>query len=208
MVIRTSDGFALHIEPRIGTAALESHVLLIDYGIRRIPLVASSELSLPAAEVERRIRSLRQLYATIVLIQAGKAREIPKEAEFDESFDIEARLLGPEEHLGFESVGTGSFWVGLYSATQSGLRAIALIYSFFDKEVRQQLLRRLRAKTESEELDVRRKRFDLYMHETLTWIELQQKVARIKDESTRRRVITVIDRSLTQLGLEPPNTSD
>jgi hypothetical protein len=132
-----------------------------------------------AMEIERRIYSIRQLYAITFLLHSGRLEKL-KEFEFDYSHDLEQNFLAPDEWLQFSSTSVGSFWTALKSASATGRQAIAAVVGTFYPEGRSALLRHLRAKADSAELDVRKKELEVSSKE----LDLERK--RIALEKFRR----------------------
>jgi hypothetical protein len=79
VVIKTSDSF--HIEIGVG-GPVEPEIYVTDYGDSEIlPINILKGYQGSAFVIESRIRTLRQLYATIFLVQNDQAEKIPPEAE-------------------------------------------------------------------------------------------------------------------------------
>src|ERR1700693_2342567 len=88
----TSDGFVIHVSVDPNRRTPDLQVLVIDYvQDGRIPLFASTDQTLAAIDIERRIHWLRQLYATVYLVEAEREAEIPVGAVSDERFDLEEK---------------------------------------------------------------------------------------------------------------------
>jgi hypothetical protein len=115
-----------------------------------VRLQLASEKEVPeAALIERRLRSIRQVYAMLVMLAAGRGKELSEYLEKGPSFDFE-ELLQPDERLKIRAAGPGSFWISVVTmakkvaaAPQFALDTLTLVYG----EGRQLLLLRARAKT-------------------------------------------------------------
>jgi hypothetical protein len=87
-----------------------------------------------AADVERRIHALRQLYAIILLIKSGRGKEIPSDAA---RIDIEQELLKEEERLQISSIAIGSVFVTLRSLVKNSGSSIVALAALSMPEARQ-----------------------------------------------------------------------
>jgi Xaa-Pro aminopeptidase len=117
----------------------------------RVQLVAEGEAP-NAARVEQRLRNLRQVYAIIFLLNAGRADELASSLRKNPNTDLED-LVPQEERLYLEAAGPGTWWVSVFTrikgAGQKALNTLSLIYG----EGRELLLRRVRAETVGKEAD-------------------------------------------------------
>jgi hypothetical protein len=196
---KTSDDFHLTItsegsEPviRVQTHGLTSHYRLQIGGFR--------SSSPTAVAIERRIWSLRQLYAIVFLVHAGRTQEIPSGADsFD--LDLEDMLLSKEEALQISDLGIGSLWTTVRNWTDHGRKAIVTLAAFFISEARENLIRRLRAQTRGEELNTMRKELDLEFDKANKIIDLVHKIERIKDPDERRIVKDLLAKHTHDLDL-------
>ena len=105
----------------------------------------------------------------------------------DGPYDIES-LLNDDDKLLIKSASTGSFWLTLAaksSAAWSSLKGIAPL--FFD-EGRQAVIQRVKANTELVKLDVDRKQFDVTAHRVHGFIDIYNKLEKIKDPDDKKRL--------------------
>jgi hypothetical protein len=200
VALKTSDNFTIEI----GFSAA-SVIVVADFGdsdILPIDLLKGYEGS--AFNIENKIRALRQLYATLFLVETDQAKNIPPEAELDPAFDIEQKLLSDKDRLQFRSVGFGSLSVLLNSLTEGGRKAIVTVVALFLPETRQELIRQLRAESDKAETSAERERFDLNVHKANALINLEKKIDKL-DTGTRERVERLLTRHLDDIGISPPN---
>jgi hypothetical protein len=204
LAFKTADNFYVEI-----TGFSGPEISVKDFGdddILPINILKADTHSHSALSVETKIRALRQLYATLYLIETGRAKLIPAEAELDPSFDLETRLLEERERLGFASIGIGSLFTVLQSLTEGGRKAIITLVALFLPETRQELLRQLRSESDSAELNVQRQEFDLTAHKIKTLLDLQRKTDKL-DPAERDRVERLLTRQLHDVGIASPNSS-
>jgi|SRR5580700_770051 hypothetical protein len=212
--LKTSD----HIEVRIESAA-EPTVTFKDYGAvdGPFPVNILGDAEQTAVEIEDRIHALRQLYATVYLVEAGRAKEITEEVEkFD--IDIESKFLSEDEKLHLYNVTTGSFSALLGSLSELGSKVIDIILGAVLPGGKEQLFRQLRASTESAEADAERKRLE---NEGIELDNLQKrieaaerygtalvkfgaKVQGIEDSALKERITRLFDANLHAIGAETP----
>ena len=158
----------------------------------------------PALVLERRIHALRQLYATVFLVKAGRAKEIPPEAEKNPDFDLEEKFLSKDERLYLSSASVGSFLATLHNWTETGRKTIEAIVALFVPEGRELLLRTLRARTVSREVQTKREEFDFNAHKLKTMIGFVKEVEEISDPVLRERVAHLIERNAQELDVQQP----
>jgi hypothetical protein len=123
----------------------------------RLQLIAEGEEP-SAALVERRLHSLRQLYAIILLLNTGRDGELGAALKTQQEVDLEQMLLREDERLYLEAAGPGTWWVTVLTkikaAPQTALNTLSLVYG----EGREMLLRRVRAATKLKEEEAGRAR--------------------------------------------------
>ena len=196
--LKTSDYFHIQIQ---GT---EQDCALYIYGggkpANRIKF--SNVGSYPTAhEIEQRIFATRQLYATIVLVNAGRSSEITSDLA-DNGIDIEQKLLKKEDHLELAAVSIGSVWITLNSWLKDGQKSIGTVVAMFSDAGRELLLRRLQAKTVSEELDVEKKASDFKMERLNKIVDFVQKVEEIEDSGIRKTVKDILSKHASTLDVD------
>lgn len=119
----------------------------------------SDEPRLPARVVETRLRSLRQLYATVRLADLGRIEEL-KVLEYDANLDIE-HLLPPDEHLRLESIGRGSWLVALWTKARESYKSLLKLVTVVYPRAREAMLSKLEADARLKQVEVEREEFKL-----------------------------------------------
>jgi hypothetical protein len=142
-----------------------------------------------AALVERRLHSLRQVYAIIYLLNAGREEELAAALRENPSLDIEQQLLKDEERLYLQAAGPGSWWVTVITTlkgatSRATLNTLSLLYG----EGRTMLLERVRTGTDALKQDTRAKAIANDKAYALAAIEIAQKLEKIKDPDVRKQV--------------------
>jgi hypothetical protein len=171
-----------------------------------------------AAIVEGRLHRLRQIYAISFLVDAGREDELAEAIQESPGRDLEY-LLAPEDRLYVQAASPGSFLVTLFgksSAAQSVLRNLPLL-TF--PEGRQNLLRRMRAETAVQELEVAKKEASVALKEAEAakkkvallskYLDLYDRIEKIKDsdrkEAAKRLMSETLDLPAPHLPkLSPP----
>jgi hypothetical protein len=176
----------------------------------RLQILDEEEVA-SAQAVEKRLHALRQLYAATFLVNAGRADEIANIKQ-PEWFDLED-LLAQDERLFVSAASEGSFWLTVVTKTTTAFKSLSNILPFFYSEGRTALLERVRAKTELEKLAVEQKRTDIAFERANKYVDLAQKVAKIKDPWVRAQTERVISSNLValekeSLALPPPNQNE
>jgi hypothetical protein len=210
-----SDAFNLRIQAENGEADILLFSTLNKDEIPPVRLQLISDDQIPTAEtLEKRIHSLRQLYATAFLIDAGRSDEIARALAENPNIDLET-LLEENDRLLVRSASTGSFWITLLTKTKAAFSTLSLIGPLFYDQGRQALLSRMRATTELKWLEVAQKSNDITLQGADRLIELIQKIEKIKNPTLREQMhellmgkMQEIGRSdLSRLGLPtPPST--
>jgi hypothetical protein len=153
----------------------------------RLQLIAEGEEP-TAALVERRLRSLRQVYAITLLLNDERGEELAAALRADPDIDLEQALLRDEERLYLQAAGPGTWWVTVLTkigkAPQTALNTVSLVYS----EGRRMLIERVRAATDlkNEEVEAMRIANDTARKKAL--IDSFADLERIKDTEDRERV--------------------
>jgi hypothetical protein len=112
----------------------------------RLQLIAEGEEQ-SAALVERRLHSLRQVYAITLLLSSERGEEVAATLRTDPHVDLEQVLLRDGERLFLQAAGPGSWFVvatAIGRAPQAALNLLSLVYG----EGRRMLLERVRAATD------------------------------------------------------------
>ncbi len=154
-----------------------------------------------AQAVERRLHALRQLYAATFLVNAGRADEIANFKE-PEWVDLE-ELLAADDRLFISAASEGSFWLTVVTKTTTAFKSLSNILPLFYSEVRTAIIERAQAKTELAKLAVEEKRTDIAFNRANKYVELAQKVGKIKDPCVRAQMERIISSNLITLEKEP-----
>jgi hypothetical protein len=108
--------------------------------------------------VEKRLHSLRQVYAITLLLEAGRGAELAATLLKDANADLEQTLLVPDEWLYLQEAGSGSWWVvaltKIKGAPQKALNGLSLFFG----EGRSLFLDRVRAGTQIKQQEAERHR--------------------------------------------------
>ena len=152
-----------------------------------------------AGEIERRIHSLRQVYATAFLVNTGRSAKVARILEENPQADLE-ELLSNKDRLFVTAASEGTFWLTVITRTKAAFRSLTAIVPLFYDEGRQALLDRVRAATELQRLGVEEKRMQLTFEQANKLIDLVQKIDKIKDPAIRERVRDSLSSNIGALG--------
>ena len=108
-----------------------------------------------AVAVEQRIHSLRQLYATTFLVNAGRSEELGRALTSNPNADLES-LLNEKDRLYISAASEGTFWLTVLTKTKVAFRSLTTIVPLFYVEGRQALLDRMRANTALKKIAVQK----------------------------------------------------
>jgi hypothetical protein len=159
-------------------------------------LLASSEEELTAAQVERRLFALRQLYALYVMTAEEMAPELTLVARNGQGFDYEQQLLPRELQVRIVSIGPGSL-IGVASALANRGRAYVRDFfgAFFPEGLRA-LLDTVRANADLRQIEVEQKDFELNLHRVNSMIELTKRIEKMPEGRTKERLRQQLEGSL------------
>lgn len=169
----------------------------------RIRLIREGE-DASVSLIERRLRDIRQLYALSVLLNNDRGEEAAINLREDPTFDLE-ELLPPEERLYIQAASPGSLWATLYTKVKGQGENILLGLSLLYDEGREHLLRRVRARTEAEEIKTEKARLELNRCRLDTLIETANKIEGIKNKELRRIVSDEFQKRLNSAAPEANN---
>ncbi len=162
--------------------------------------------------LERRLHSLRQVYAILLMLDTGRGEQLAGYLRKDPEFDLERWSLKEDEHLLLQAAGPGSWWVTaltrLKGAPEQALNGLSLIYG----EGRSLLLERVRAGTKIRQQAAER-------DEDQRIIELSKALDKVKDPvgkaAIRQRLLSELESANPRLAaptiaglLAPPDNSD
>ncbi len=140
-----------------------------------------------AAEVERRLHSLRQMYAIVFLLNAGRQDDLAAAVARNPNYDLE-ELLGKDERLYLEAAGKGSWFVTLLTKVkESGQKALNVLSCFSD-EGRELLMRRVRADTVKSESLAGQEKVKLAKMRADAIIDTVNKIEKIKNPQDRAAI--------------------
>lgn len=155
----------------------------------RVQLVSDDEQP-SAALIEDRIRSLRQVYALLVLVDRNQQKNLGANLRRNPTLDIERELLKPEEWLRVEAAGKGTWWMAVVAkakrAPQAALNTLSLVYG----EGRQLLLARVRADTQIRQSTARRETQKAERLLDRRIVDLSKALDKVKDPSARAAIAT------------------
>lgn len=131
--------------------------------------------------VEKRLHSLRQVYAITFLLDADRGAELAAALLKEPTLDLEQALLRPDEQLYLQEAGSGSWWVVALTkakgAPQKALNGLSLFYG----EGRSLLLDRVRAGTQIKQQEAERQRDQRL-------IELAKALDKVKDPNGKAAI--------------------
>jgi hypothetical protein len=157
----------------------------------RLQLIAEGEEP-SAALVERRLHSLRQVYAIMLLLNTERGAELAAALRKEPDADLEQLLLRDEERLYLQAAGPGTWWITVLTkiekAPQTALNTLSLVYG----EGRKMLLERVRAATalKQEEVEAKRIANDAARMKALT--DSFADLEKIKNPEDRERVRQIL----------------
>ncbi len=152
LLLRIEGGVGLSIQATVFSTLNADEVAPV-----RLQLIAEGEEP-SAALVERRLHSLRQVYAITLLLNTERGEELAAALRADPNADLEQMLLRDDERLFLQAAGPGTWYVtalaSIGKAPQRALNTLSLVYG----EGRRMLLERVRAATDlkKEEVEARR----------------------------------------------------
>jgi hypothetical protein len=165
----------------------------------RLQLIAEGEEP-SAALVERRLHSLRQVYAITLLLNAERGEELGAALRVDPNADLEQLLLREEERLflqAAEAAGPGTWYVTALTkigkAPQTALNTLSLVYG----EGRRMLIERVRAATDLKNEDVEAKRIANEAARRKAVIDTFTGLERIKNKEDRERARQILLSNIT-----------
>ncbi len=152
-----------------------------------IPVIGDAEFVL---------QEMRELYAMISWVMDGMGAD-PTETSFPswQSYDH----YMPDDGLRVRSIGEGSIWLTLASWGQKNIDKVQTLASLFYEQGRGALLRRIEAKTQLSELEVKRKEIEV----AKDFIVLGREIEKIKDCEIRDEIKKEFFYRLTTLGARP-----
>jgi hypothetical protein len=157
----------------------------------RLQLIAEGEEA-SAATVETRLHSLRQVYASMVLLNSGRGEELAAALRADPNTDLEQNLLHDKDRLYLEAAGPGSWfitaWTQVRKAPQKALNALSLVFG----QGRDMLIERVRADTELKKEEVEAKRIANEAARRKLWFDTVKQLEKIKnpdDQELVRRLL-------------------
>jgi hypothetical protein len=195
-----SDKFNLRVQAHNGETDILLFSTLNKDEIPPVRLLLLTEEELPtAATLEKRLHSLRQLYATTFLIESGREDEIAQAIQRNSETDLE-ELLHDEDRLLVKAASTGSFWITILTKTKAAFSTLSLIGPLFYDEGRQALLSRVRAGTELKWLEVKTKSNAITLQSVDGVIGLIQKIEKIKNPTLREQMHALLMDKVKETG--------
>lgn len=204
-------GLRFDIQERGQLSATLSPIAPVDgFPAVRVRIVKDGEQP-TAMLVEKRLRSLRQIYAIAFLLHSNREGLLGKVLFGDPNGDLE-EMLTNEEQLHLQAAGPGSWWVTVLSVVKgSGQKAIYAVGALYG-EGRDLIIRKMTAEVEITETEAAKRKFELGKTKLDALIDLSNKAEDIKDPQLRDAVKERLIREMrqvdpTMLALPPPDVN-
>lgn len=153
----------------------------------RLEIIGRNE-TVTAERLQGRLHSLRQVYATALLLEDGREDELAGVLHRDSQADIEHELVAEEDKLVVLDAGAGSLVLSLIAKTKKTYQALLYACAVPFAEGRKALLGRVEAGTALAALEVQAKSQDLRLKGAHGLLDLAKKLDSIKDEDTRELI--------------------
>lgn len=153
--------------------------------------------------VEKRLHSLRQVYAITLLLDTGRGEELAAALLKDSDIDLERTLLRSDELLYLQEAGSGSWWVVAVTKVKGAQEKALNGLSLFFGEGRSLLLDRVRAGTQIRQQEAERQKDERI-------IALAEALDKIKDSSGKAAIQQrlVAEMNSTNPMLAAPNVAE
>jgi hypothetical protein len=153
----------------------------------RVEIIGRNEM-VTAELLQRRLHSLRQVYATALLLGDDRENDLVGVLRDDPHADLERELVAEEDKLVIQEAGPGSLILSLVATTRKAYQAILYTCAVPFAEGRKALLGRVAAGTALAELEVKAKTQDMRLKGALGVLDLAKKIDTIKDKDTRELI--------------------
>ncbi len=185
------------------------------YNKRDFRIELTDDYDTPAAVVERKIRSLRQLYAVIFLLRSGKASGIPKGLGYSDDLDLEAKFLAPDDQLRFSAMGSGSIYATLAGISALAKESVIDLVGMLTVPGYQRAQDRWTNKTAAERLELEKKRLevekqnvDVLKHKVKSAIEVLGMIEKVKNPEAQELLREIATRSMRDLNVNIPEITN
>lgn len=161
------------------------------------PFVLASEgEDLNAAQIERRLFALRQIYALYVFATEGMGSELAVVARNGFGIDYEQRLLPSDFQVRLDSLGPGSV-LGVASAlAKRGREHVRDFFASFYPESRRALLDTARAHADLRRLQVDEKALEIDVRRANAIVDLADRIEAMPDGRVKERLRQQLNASL------------
>ncbi|WP_133251107.1 hypothetical protein [Novacetimonas pomaceti] len=188
---------------RISTYNKSLQVMLIPLSAQEFPPVQMKIIedgeNVTAELLERRLHSVRQIYAIALLIENGKENELSSFLEKNKSGDIERELIPENDKLLVKEAIPGSLWISFIAKSKATYKALLYVCAVPYARGRDALLGRLEAGTELARLEVEAKRQDQILKNAHSMVDLAQKISKIKDPEAKSLILSRLESDMKSL---------
>lgn len=188
---------------RISTYNKSLQVMLIPLSAHEFPPVQMKIIedgeNVTAELLERRLHSVRQIYAIALLIENGKENELSSFLEKNKSGDIERELIPENDKLLVKEAIPGSLWISFIAKSKATYKALLYVCAVPYARGRDALLGRLEAGTELARLEVEAKRQDQILKNAHSMVDLAQKISKIKDPEAKSLILSRLESDMKSL---------
>ncbi|BDA85452.1 hypothetical protein Sa4125_29940 [Aureimonas sp. SA4125] len=151
--------------------------------------IADGDEPVSAADVERRIRSLRQAYAIAYMVDARRTVELARVLEEEPDADIEETCLAPQERLYIGTLTPGSMWLTLLTKSKKAYSVARYGLALTFAEGRMAFLDRLKADTKLKQLDVEERENEIHRKRHAGAIDTVRNIEKIKDPVVKQAIM-------------------
>jgi hypothetical protein len=168
----------------------------------RLNLFRDKENPPTLAQLQARIDAIRYLHVLIFLLQSDRIDDL--KFFLSEGLRVESKILKEEEQLRILSAGVGSFWASLFTKSGDAAKSLFALTGLFYDKGRTAMLDRLRAKADSDMIDVERKAAEVESFRLQSAVDIIRKAEKIKDPALRQATLSALRHSMEKLGRKLP----
>lgn len=176
-------------------------------------LLGEMPSTVPARQLEAKLRGLRTAFAIFYLLEASRQEELANYLRHHPFGDIDRALLTTEDQLQIESVSYGSWMATVRTKSRAAFKALIAVAIVAFPRTRDALLKKLEAeanimdtKARREELALERERFELARDKTSYALEFAKKIG--ADREVRETLNRRMRRAICDLAAGDPDESE